>query len=465
MRLKGNGMAVGKIFTALALSFAFAGTAYSQSASKIWSLSPRPSAQLGLAFPGADAQNYPVVAKTGLGIVRLSVNWGRIEKQAGRYALAGLDNRIITLQKLGLEPFLTFESESKWATRPETRKVKNGSPNDMAQWQKFISTVVERYDGDGQQDVQGLLRPVKFFQAANEFVSPDNKSGGWAGSNAELLNYINASYSAVKSASSKAKFVLGGIAAFNLDVALVGTGKAKFTVQQYWSKSSKTVLSEQDIRSKRVQNLLNNRLLFVLKKAKYDYADAHLYGPEDRDPLRLQWLKSTSGKPVLSSECGGPSLDYGRSYSGHGHYKAVLERNLNTISSGAKFCLWFGLGEQIKSTYGNRKVQLFDKSRRPKPGVDAYKLLATLLNGNTKAKRLGSGAFTVGSGKKTTCIATRGTGFSAIQSACSGTEKAICIMDAKTQKAKFVSSQNLKQACPATSVVIAGNLAKTLLDH
>ena len=130
-----------------------------------------PNPRLGLSFPGAQARYYRYIAAAGIGVVRLSVSWERVEPDPGRFDWSGMDERIGALQAADLQPFLTFESDAKWATRPETQGVRNAAPTDLGQWQAFVSKVVERYDLDGRDDMPGLRAPVRFYQAANEWES------------------------------------------------------------------------------------------------------------------------------------------------------------------------------------------------------------------------------------------------------------------------------------------------------
>ena len=169
-----------------------------------------PNPRLGLSFPGAQARYYRYIAAAGIGVVRLSVSWERVEPDPGRFDWSGMDERIGALQAANLQPFLTFESDAKWATRPETQGVRNAAPTDLGQWQAFVSKVVERYDLDGRDDMPGLRAPVRFYQAANEWESDSNRSGGWVGSGGDLVAYVNAAHDAAKAADPDIIFVLGG---------------------------------------------------------------------------------------------------------------------------------------------------------------------------------------------------------------------------------------------------------------
>ncbi|WP_415895942.1 beta-galactosidase [Neptuniibacter sp. PT34_22] len=339
---------------------------------------------LGLAFPGGSVHNYPIIKEAGIGIVRISASWGRIQPTEGTFDWQGFDSKIQTLQHLGLKPFITFESNANWATRADTHHIRNGEPLDINQWKSFVEAVVERYNFDGYEDAPNLNAPIQYYQAANEWISDQNRSGGWAGSTEALIDYINTAHDAVKKIDPNATFVLGGLATFNLDALLLAEGIEDFLVQQKWGHFSSTTLSAEDVQSTHIQNIINNHFRAVLFHSQYDLADAHLYGPIERDPARLNQLSTETTLPIdtiISSECGGPSLDYEDTYTDENHFHAVINRNLNLLALESPFCLWFGLGEAMSTTWGNQKVPLFDKSGQAKPGYYAYKLLAYLFDG------------------------------------------------------------------------------------
>lgn len=353
------------------------------------------SYSLGLAFPGNDPQNYSYIQKAGIGIVRLSVSWKHLQSPNGGFNWDGLDSRIEMLQQLRLEPFLTFESNAKWATTKATQTVGNALPKSNVQWGNFIEAVVDRYNHDDRNDAPRLQKPVKYYQVANEWISNKNLSGGWASSTQNLVHYINTAYHAVKRKDPNAIVVLGGLAAFNLDVMLLAEGKARFEVLQRWNELSSTKYTPREAKAAKVVNIINNHVRTILNQSKYDMADVHLYGPVGRDGLRINLIANESNlsvEQIVSTECGGPSLDYNDNYKPEDHFYAVLHRNLNVLSLGSQFCLWLGLGEEMVTTWGNRKVPLFDNSRQAKPGYYGYKLLAYLFDGqHVKVQSLGDG--------------------------------------------------------------------------
>lgn len=370
-----------------------AGPAQAQASFLALDVAPQP--RLGLAFPGADPRHYREATEVGVGTVRLGVFWSQLEPSAGRYDWSDLDSRIVELQRLGADPFITLYSDARWATRPTDAPARNRVPSSLSAWAGLVGAVAERYDADGQDDAPGLLRPMRYLQVANEWISRRNASGGWAGTTDELVSYVDAAYAAAKAAAPGITFVLGGMASFNLDALAVTLGRADHVVQQRWSPVRATRLDTQELRSQASQRFVREKIFPVLRSARYDAAAVHLYGPVRRDPLRIALMRELSGnRPVLATECGGPSLDYRDHYRPEDHFLIAAERTLLVLSQGVPFCLWFRLAEG-SGTYGNRHVPLFTADGRPKPGALAYRMLARLLRGSEGVVRLADRRFSI----------------------------------------------------------------------
>ena len=180
----------------------------------------------------------------------------------------------------------------------------------------------------------------------------------------------------------------------------------------------------------------------------------HLYGPEDRDTLRIKHMQNLTQTTVMSSECGGPTLDYDGVYTGQAHFGAVLERNLNTLAAGAPFCFWFGLGEAMTSTFGNARVQLYDTQEREKPGVVAYRILSRLLTPDAQVTKPRDGMFVIDSAQGKICVAVGAEQQGLMKNYCSS--EAICIHDAAARDASLTNAAQLPEICSSGGISIAG---------
>jgi hypothetical protein len=74
-------------------------------------------------------------------------------------------------------------------------------PSDRTAYSSWVKAAVERYDGDGIEDMPGLNNPVKYWQIDNE---PPRLRDGYP----EL---VKITYKAIKEADPDAKVVLGGL--------------------------------------------------------------------------------------------------------------------------------------------------------------------------------------------------------------------------------------------------------------
>jgi hypothetical protein len=356
----------------------------------------QPCPRLGIAFPGGDPSYFHLVSEGGMGVARLSVSWSKYEPQDGVFDWYSLDRNVVTLQQLGIEPFLTMETDAPWGVESTTKIAKNRPPLDLSIWKRFVKTLVERYDADGRNDAPGLLRPVRYYQAFNEWLSDKNKSGGWTGTTDQLIETVNATYDAVKASDSSAHFVMGGIASVNVDLMALREGLGSYTIHYNYNETSGITITPGDAQAPQYQVPFDNAYR-VLRECRFDFADIHLYGPVEFDAARIPLIEGKCPKRrVLSSEFGGPSRDYDDNITPEDHFNAVIQYNLDILSRGLEFGLWFRLGENPDgTTWGNVVVPLFDTSGQPKAGYWAYMLLAAVLQDLDRVQRIDSGAYIV----------------------------------------------------------------------
>jgi len=84
-------------------------------------------------------------------------------------------------------------------------------PHDIVAYKRFVRTMVERYDGDGENDMPGLSYPVRYWEVLNE-----PETGGWSnlnffnGTAQDYLEVLQATYEAVKEADPNAVILHGG---------------------------------------------------------------------------------------------------------------------------------------------------------------------------------------------------------------------------------------------------------------
>ena len=94
-----------------------------------------------------------------------------------------------------------------------------GAPCDMNKYSSFIEKVVERYDGDGTDDMPDLKKPIKYWEVLNEPSMQGGSLGGagedlkfFVGTSQEYFNILKASYESIKKADSESQVLHAGMA-------------------------------------------------------------------------------------------------------------------------------------------------------------------------------------------------------------------------------------------------------------
>lgn len=157
------------------------------------------------------------------------VNWGKIEKRPPRdgrhaYDWTDLDGAVAAWQRNGVNAMMSLRFHSPWAMAPKTDKefvYLKGLPKQVAlaasdylpkpeHWQDFrryVSALVERYDGDGKDDMPGLLFPVLHYQVGNEYYN----EVFWAGTAEEYGQILREFARAARAACPDVQIILSGI--------------------------------------------------------------------------------------------------------------------------------------------------------------------------------------------------------------------------------------------------------------
>ena len=109
------------------------------------------AASVGARFVRGHTGNYPRVSQFDLA--------------TSGDALGAGDAWVAAVQGAGLEPLLMV---SPWPGNDTGKYTQSYLPADMAAYSAYVTRVVERYDGDGVDDMPGLLHPVRYWEVDNE---------------------------------------------------------------------------------------------------------------------------------------------------------------------------------------------------------------------------------------------------------------------------------------------------------
>ena len=137
--------------------------------------------------------------------------WGEIEPTKGSYDFERADSLVRDIQQYGVRIIAKITSYAEWdyQLNPRNWSIKTKSthipspppykPNDMEAYKEFVKRIVERYDGDGIDDMPRLKYPIKYWTILNE---PGDQ---FQGTGKEYAETLKASYEAIKEADPEAK--------------------------------------------------------------------------------------------------------------------------------------------------------------------------------------------------------------------------------------------------------------------
>jgi hypothetical protein len=151
--------------------------------------------------------------------------WGMIEKEAGFFDFNETDRYVQQAQTHGLhilanlQPFAHWDQVKCHQDLPTAGKPGDpgfhptkGKPCDMPGYKDFVIKLVERYDGDGIDDMPGLTVPIKHWEVLNEPEFQEEPLIFFQGSSADYFGILRTTHEAVKSADPDAYIVQGGMA-------------------------------------------------------------------------------------------------------------------------------------------------------------------------------------------------------------------------------------------------------------
>jgi len=151
--------------------------------------------------------------------------WGMVEKEPGVFDFSETDRYILSAQVQGfhilanIQPFAGWDQIKCHQDLPPAGKPGDpgfhptkGKPCDMELYKNFVTRLVERYDGDGVDDMPGLIIPIKHWEVLNEPEFQQEPLVFFQGSPADYFEILKATYEAVKEADPEALVVQGGMA-------------------------------------------------------------------------------------------------------------------------------------------------------------------------------------------------------------------------------------------------------------
>jgi len=161
------------------------------------------------------------------------LTWGNDETKKGTFDWSMIDENVKQFSEEEtylvpiVKPFANWDQEKCHADpkydadygSEKGGKLKVGKPCDMKAYASFLEKAVERYDGDGQDDMPGLTIPIKYWEIMNEPSMQGGSTGGmgeelkfFVGTSDEYFEILKTSYQTIKKADPESKVLPGGMA-------------------------------------------------------------------------------------------------------------------------------------------------------------------------------------------------------------------------------------------------------------
>jgi hypothetical protein len=206
--------------------------------------------------------------------------WGDVEKSKGSYNWEETDNYVKKAQSYEIALVATIWPYADWdqetchekleshlhPNRPDLGEYKQ-KPCDMESYKNFVRALVERYDGDGEDDLEGLKYPIRYWEVMNEVEEgEDVQFLNFRGEDQsrDYLDILVATAQAVNTSDSQAKVLNGGIAGLAQkewdfwEEIFKGVGRDYIDIINIHAVNSPDHLQMVPIKSFMLENLLTN---------------------------------------------------------------------------------------------------------------------------------------------------------------------------------------------------------------
>ena len=145
--------------------------------------------------------------------------WNNIEKEKGIFSWDKVDKYVTYAQNHNQKTIATIWPYSNWEQKSCKRKKGRSpfgkrfakylsKPCSMENYKTFLLALVDRYDGDGQNDMPGLTKPIIHWEIMNE---PEFRMF-FKGTEDEFVEIFNFSSKLIKSKQKEAVIIMAGAA-------------------------------------------------------------------------------------------------------------------------------------------------------------------------------------------------------------------------------------------------------------
>jgi hypothetical protein len=310
-------------------------------------------------------QNAKLVA-LGVGWVRsagpgdrTSLNWALVEPRRGVFDFTLHDLRVRDAQAHGLWMLGNVD----FSRVPGYAQV-SGSYFDDSAYLEYLSAVVERYDGDGTDDMPGLGSPILYWEIGNEVVVPKH----FRGSADDYAHVLRISHAAIRASCPACVVLIGGW--------IVGKGE-----EEKWERSLAYF--------ERVLGAGGGEAFDVMNY--HEYALDYLRDTgEHVEGFRAALARYGLAKPIWITEAN-TRLDPALGLDATRQAWDVIKRPVVAFAAGVDVFMWHGLDDAP----GGPGVGLFDENGAPKPAYYNYRLLVSSVDHFAAVERVDVGRETL----------------------------------------------------------------------
>jgi hypothetical protein len=182
---------------------------------KCWDARPEHN-EIGIQIYGSSGQNEPdsrVLQNTHSAWIRNTVFWPAIEPidlNPDQYLWHEADAALQAAKDNCINMIVTLDFTPSWAWTGGDRSPIQSDL--LPEYAEFVRAMVERYDGDGEDDAPGGM-VVNYWEFYNEpDFGPSAHGGGWGEFGAAYAEMLKTIYPEVHGANPNANVVLGGLA-------------------------------------------------------------------------------------------------------------------------------------------------------------------------------------------------------------------------------------------------------------
>ena len=143
--------------------------------------------------------------------------WNKIEKKQGNFSWQEADEYVEYAQKHNQKIIATIWPYANWEQKSCKRKKARSpfgkhfskylsKPCSMDNYKNFLLTLIDRYDGDGSNDMPGLTKPITYWEIMNE---PEYKMF-FRGTKDEFIEIFNFSSKIIKEKQKDSVIIMAG---------------------------------------------------------------------------------------------------------------------------------------------------------------------------------------------------------------------------------------------------------------